>query len=189
VPVDTGGRYFYIRDENGDFWSPGWAPVRKELDGYECRHGLGYTRIYGEKNGIGGEVLIFVPQNFNGEVHKVTLSNKDSRERKIKLFSFIEWCLWNAYDDMTNFQRNFSTGEVEYEDNTIYHKTEYRERRNHYAFYSSNTDVSGFDTDRYEFIGQYNGFDAPQAVVEGQPRNSMADGWSPIASHCFDITL
>lgn len=189
VPVDSGGRYFYIREENGEFWSPTWAPVRKKLDKYECRHGLGYTRIYGERGGIGGEVLIFVPQDFNGEVHKVTISNKGSQARNIKLFSFIEWCLWNAYDDMTNFQRNFSTGEVEYENNTIYHKTEYRERRNHYAFYSANTAVDGFDTDRYEFIGRYNGFDAPQTVVEGKSRNSMADGWSPIASHCFDITL
>ncbi|NLH97747.1 MAG: glycosyl transferase [Clostridiaceae bacterium] len=189
VPVDTGGRYFYIREEDGGFWSPTWAPVRKKLDRYECRHGLGYTRIYGERGDIGGEVLIFVPQDFNGEVHKVTISNKGNRTRNIKLFSFIEWCLWNAYDDMTNFQRNFSTGEVEIEDNTIYHKTEYRERRNHYAFYSANTDVAGFDSDRYEFIGQYNGFDAPQAVVEGKSRNSVADGWSPVASHSFDITL
>jgi len=109
VPVDSGGRYFYIREENGEFWSPTWAPVRKKLDRYECRHGLGYTRIYGEKGDIGGEVLIFVPQDFNGEVHKVTISNKGSQTRNIRLFSFIEWCLWNAYDDMTNFQRNFST--------------------------------------------------------------------------------
>ena len=132
-------------------------------------------------------MLIFVPRT--GEVHKVAISNKDSQIRTIKLFSFIEWCLWNAYDDMTNFQRNFSTGEVEFENNAVYHKTEYRERRNHYAFYWSNTEAAGFDTDRYEFIGRYNGFDAPQAVVEGMSRNSMADGWSPVASHSFDITL
>ncbi len=189
VPVDNGGRYFYIREENGEFWAPGWAPVRKPLDRYECRHGLGYTRIYGERGGIGAEILLFVPQNFNGEVHKVSLVNNSNETKNIKLFSFIEWCLWNAYDDMTNFQRNFSTGEVEFENNTIYHKTEYRERRNHYAFYSSNTDVTGFDTDRYEFIGRYNGFEAPAAVIDGKSRNTLADGWSPVASHGFDITL
>ncbi|NLK86198.1 MAG: glycosyl transferase [Clostridiaceae bacterium] len=189
VPVDNGGRYFYIREENGDFWAPGWAPVRRTLDKYECRHGLGYTRIYGERSGIGAEVLLFVPQNFNGEVHKISIVNNSSESKNIKLFSFIEWCLWNAYDDMTNFQRNFNTGEVEFENNTIYHKTEYRERRNHYAFYSSNTDVTGFDTDRYEFVGRYNGFEAPKAVIEGKSMNTMADGWSPIASHGFDISL
>jgi len=82
--------------------------------------------------------------------------------------------LWNAYDDMTNFQRNFSTGEVEIEGSVIYHKTEYRERRNHYAFYSVNAKISGFDSDRDSFIGLYNGFDAP---------------WAPIASHSIEIEL
>jgi cellobiose phosphorylase len=189
VPLDNGGRYFYITDENGDFWSPGWAPVRKNLDKYECRHGLGYTRIYGERGGIGAEVLIFVPQNFNGEVQKVSVRNNSNQAKKFTLFSFMEWCLWNAYDDMTNFQRNFSTGEIELEENTIYHKTEYRERRSHFAFYSVNSDITGFDTDRNSFIGQYNGFDSPKAVVAGKSTNSMADGWSPVASHSFDIEL
>lgn len=189
VPVDNGGRYFYIRDNSGDYWCPGWSPVKKALDKYECRHGLGYTKIYGERGGIGAELLFFVPQNFNGEVQKVSIENKSGELKKITLFSFIEWCLWNAYDDMTNFQRNFNTGEVEIENNTIYHKTEYRERRNHYAFYSANTEMTGFDTDRTTFLGQYNGFDAPKAVSEGRSFNSVADGWSPIASHSFDITL
>lgn len=189
VPVDSGGRYFYIRDQKGDFWSPGWSPVKRALDKYECRHGLGYTSIYGERGGIGAEVLVFVPQNFNGEIHKVSVRNTNGGTKKITLFSFIEWCLWNAYDDMTNFQRNFNTGEVEVEDNTIYHKTEYRERRNHYAFYSANTEMTGFDTDRKSFLGQYNGFDSPKAVIAGKSTNSIADGWSPIASHSFDITL
>lgn len=189
VPVDSGGRYFYIRDDQGDFWSPGWAPVKKSLDKYECRHGLGYTRIFGERGGIAAEILFFVPQNFNGEAHKVSITNTGNSEKNITMFSFIEWCLWNAYDDMTNFQRNFNTGEVEVENNTIYHKTEYRERRNHYAFYSVNTDITGFDTDRNSFLGQYNGFDAPEAVVNGKSTNSIADGWSPIASQSFDIKL
>ncbi len=188
VPVDLGGRYFYIND-NGDFWSPGWAPVKKELDKYECRHGLGYTRITGERNGISTETLFFVPMHFNGEIHKVTVKNTSKADKKVKLFSFIEFCLWNAYDDMTNFQRNFNTGEVEIEGSTIYHKTEYKERRNHYAFYTVNSELSGYDTDRESFMGLYNGFENPNAVVQGKSNNSVAMGWSPIASHSIDVEL
>ena len=188
VPVDLGGRYFYIND-NGDFWSPGWAPVKKELDKYECRHGLGYTRITGERNGISTETLFFVPMHFNGEIHKVTVKNTSKADKKVKLFSFIEFCLWNAYDDMTNFQRNFNTGEVEIEGSTIYHKTEYKERRNHYAFYTVNSELSGYDTDRESFMGLYNGFENPKAVVQGKSNNSVAMGWSPIASHSIDVEL
>nr|8HO7_A Chain A, Cellobiose phosphorylase [Acetivibrio thermocellus]8HO7_B Chain B, Cellobiose phosphorylase [Acetivibrio thermocellus]8HO8_A Chain A, Cellobiose phosphorylase [Acetivibrio thermocellus]8HO8_B Chain B, Cellobiose phosphorylase [Acetivibrio thermocellus] len=188
VPIDMGGRYFYIYD-NGDFWSPGWSPVKRELESYECRHGLGYTKIAGKRNGIKAEVTFFVPLNYNGEVQKLILKNEGQDKKKITLFSFIEFCLWNAYDDMTNFQRNFSTGEVEIEGSVIYHKTEYRERRNHYAFYSVNAKISGFDSDRDSFIGLYNGFDAPQAVVNGKSNNSVADGWAPIASHSIEIEL
>ena len=189
VPLDLGGgRYYYLYDE-GDFWSPGWAPAKKELQSYECRHGMGYTNIKGKRNDVSTEVTFFVPLNFNGEVHKVVIKNESDKVKKLKLFSFLEWCLWNADDDDRNFQRNFSTGEVEIKGSTIYHKTEYKERRNHYAFFTVNADIAGFDSDRESFIGTYNGFDAPQAVVAGKSNNSVADGWSPCASHCLEMEL
>ena len=188
VPVDMGGRYFYINDD-GHVWNPGWSPVKTELDSYECRHGMGYTIIKGESKGIEAKVTFFVPQNFNGEIQKVTITNKTGAFKSVKLFSFLEWCLWDAQDDSTNFQRNFNTGEVEIEGSTIYHKTEYKERRDHYAFYSVNTKIMGFDTDRESFLGLYNGFGEPQTVMKGSPNNSVADGWSPIASHYIDDPL
>lgn len=188
VPMDAGGRYFYIKD--GDtVWNPGWKPTKTALDSYECRHGMNYTRIKGEKNGLRAELLFFVPLDTHAEIAKLTLTNTTDKPKTFKLFSFIEWCLWNAATDMENFQRNFSTGEVEIEGSTIYHKTEYKERRNHYAFYHVNAPIDGFDTDRESFLGLYNGFDEPQVVTEGKPRNSEAHGWSPIASHYMEITL
>ena len=198
VPMDNGGRYFYIREElptaNGQeskplIWSPGWKPMKTPLDFYECRHGMGYTRITGRKNEVEASVLFFVPLKTWAEVQKLTLTNQSQEVKKLQLFSFEEWCLWNAATDMENFQCNFSTGEVEIEGATIYHKTEYRERRNHYAFYHVNTEIQGFDTDRETFVGLYNGFNEPDAVMEGKPRNSHAHGWSPIASHYIEVEL
>ncbi len=188
VPVDNGGKYFYIKD--GDTtWSPGWKPVKTELDSYECRHGMSYTKFKSSKNGVEAQILQFIPLGFWGEIQKVSLKNSSSKPKKLKLFSFIEWCLWNAEDDMTNFQRNFSTGEVEIEDSTIYHKTEFKERRNHYAFYAVNAPIDGYDTDRESFLGLYNDFDSPDVVNEGAPKNTIAHGWSPIASHYIEIEL
>lgn len=188
VPVDTGGRYFYVVD-GYETWSPTFAPTKRELDHFECRHGLGYTKITGARGGIEVEVLYFVPLGETCEIHQVTLKNRSSRQRTLKLFSLVEFCLWNAWDDMTNFQRNFSTGEVEIDASTIYHKTEYRERRDHYAFYHVNEKIVGFDSDRESFLGTYNGFGEPDAVREGRPRNSVASGWHPIGSHCLELTL
>ena len=188
APVDNGGRYYYIND-GGEVWTPGYMPVKTKLDSYECRHGLGYTKIKSEKNGIQVEQLVFVPLKYQGEVHRLKIVNTSNCSKEITVFSFVEFCLWNAYDDMTNFQRNFSTGEVEIENSVIYHKTEYRERRNHYAFYSVNTDIDGFDSDRESFLGLYNGFDSPQVVAQGESNNSVASGWSPVGSHSKVLTL
>ena len=80
VPIDMGGRYFYIND-NGTVWNPGWSPVKTELDEYECRHGMGYTKITGKKNDLKVNVTFFVPQDYDGEVQQVGLTNEGSAEK------------------------------------------------------------------------------------------------------------
>ncbi|MCI6919673.1 MAG: glycosyl transferase [Lachnospiraceae bacterium] len=188
TPNDVNGKYFYIKD--GDtIWNPGWKPTKTELDSYECRHGIGYSRFISSKNNVQASVLAFVPMNDTCEINQVKLTNNSSSVKTLSLFSYVEWCLWNADDDMKNFQRNFSTGEVEIVDSTIFHKTEYRERRNHYAVYSVNAKIDGFDTIRDEFLGAYNGTDDPTAVKNGACTNSVASGWQPIASHQINIIL
>jgi len=188
VPTDAGGRYFYIRDGES-VWSPGWKPVKTPLDHYECRHGMNYTTVEGSKNGVTAQVLFLVPLKTRGEVQKLTLTNLSGKVKTIKLFSFVEWALWNASTDMENFQRNLSTGEVEIEGSVLYHKTEYKERRNHYAFYSVNVPIQGYDTDRESFMGLYNGFEEPRVVALGNPEMSVAHGWSPVASHYLEVEL
>ena len=188
VPLDNNGRYFYIKDGDS-VWNPGWKPMRVELDSYECRHGFGYSKISSSKNNVKADVLYMVPNGEDAEVQMLTLTNTGSAKKQISLVSFVEWCLYNALDDTTNFQRNFSTGEVEIDGSAIYHKTEYRERRNHFAFYSVNTKIDGFDTDRETFLGLHNNYDAPDTVMAGKSENTVADGWSPVASHRININL
>ncbi len=188
VPADSGGRYLYIKDNN-IIWNPSWKPSRTKLDEYSCRHGLGYTVIKGQKNGIEAEVTYFVPLGENMEIWNLALFNNTDMDKEITLFSFIEFCLWDAMDDMTNFQRNLNTGEVEVENETIFHKTEYRERRNHYAYFTCSREINGFDTSRDAFIGDYNGFENPAAVADGKCTNSVANGWYPIGAHQVNITL
>lgn len=188
IPTDTNGRYYYIKD--GDtIWNPGWQPVQTELDSYSCRHGLGYSVFTSTKNELTAELTAFVPLNNNCEINRLTLKNTSNKAKDISLFSYIEFCLWNAVDDMTNFQRNFSIGEVEIEGSAIYHKTEYRERRNHYAVYSVNTAIDGYDTDRDSFLGAYRGVNRPIVVEQGKSTNSKASGWAPIGSHNINVTL
>lgn len=188
VPTDSNGHYYYIKDEN-TFWNPGWQPVMTDLDEYSCRHGLGYSIFHSMKNGLSSYLTAFVPLGHDCEVNKLTLTNTTDKPKTFSIYSYVEFCLWNAMDDMTNFQRNLNIGEVEVADSTIYHKTEYRERRNHYAFYSVNTPIYGFDTDRDSFLGAYHSNANPEVVINDAPKNSIASGWSPIGSHCIKLTL
>ena len=188
VPADDGGRYFYIND-NGDVWNPSWKPCKAKPDSYECRHGLGYSKITSTRNRLKAEHTAFVPNGENCEVHRLVFHNISDGVKEFSLFSFVEFCLWDANDDMTNFQRNFSIGEVEVENGVIYHKTEYRERRNHYAVFAANREPHGFDTDRESFMGLYNGFHEPRAVLENKSFNSIAAGWAPVGSHRFELKL
>jgi cellobiose phosphorylase len=189
APLDEGGRYLYLRDANGDFWSPTWMPVRKPVEAYSCRHGLGYTTIHSVHAGIEAEVNYFIPLGQTLEVWDLKLTNHRPEPASLSLFSAVEFCLWDANDDATNFQRNYSIGEVEVADGVIYHKTEYRERRNHFAYFACSEPVAGYDTQREAFLGAYRGWDSPLAVEMDLSSNSIAHGWQPIGSHRNEIVM
>jgi cellobiose phosphorylase len=193
-PLDSGGRYIYLRDDDilpseSIFWSPTWQPTRQTLDSYECRHGMGYTVIRSQLAGIESQTCYFVPIGESLEVWELTLTNHRDKTVNLSIFSAIEFCLWDALDDATNFQRNYSVGEVEVLDDVIYHKTEYRERRDHFAYFACSEKLSGFDTQRDAFLGPYRGWDSPQAVEAGQTLDSIAHGWQPIGAHHVKVQL
>jgi cellobiose phosphorylase len=192
APLDVGGRYIYLRDDDAPvptFWSPTWQPTCQTLDAYECRHGMGYTNICSKLAGIVAETRYFIPLGENLEIWELTVTNHRPQTLNLSVFATIEFCLWDAMDDATNFQRNYSVGEVEVVDGVIYHKTEYRERRNHFAYFACSEKLAGFDTQRRAFLGAYRGWDAPAAVEAGRLTNSIAHGWQPIGAQHIQISL
>ena len=183
APLDLGGRYIYLRDEEtGDHWSPSWQPTQDPIDDYECRHGMGYTTIASRHAGIRVETRYFVPPGETLEIWRTRVTNERSEPARLSMFGTVEFCLWDAQDDATNFQRNYSIGEVEVEDGVIYHTTEYRERRDHFAFFACSDRAAGFDTSRDAFLGPYRGWDRPTAVERGETSGSIAHGWQPIGA-------
>jgi cellobiose phosphorylase len=190
APTDTGNRCLYLRDaETGAFWSPSWQPVRGNLEDYECRHGLGYTVIGSRTAGIETRTLYFVPLGETLEIWRASITNHRDTAARLSLFGAVEFCLWDAWDDQTNYQRNLSTGEVEVVDGVVYHTTEYRERRNHFAYFACSEELAGFDTQREHFLGPYRGWDRPVVVERGRSSGSIAHGWAPIGSHHVELEL
>ncbi|MDX1416550.1 MAG: hypothetical protein R3293_20280 [Candidatus Promineifilaceae bacterium] len=196
APLDSNGRYIYLRDNDSSavseeplFWSPSWQPVRRDLDEYECRHGLGYTTIRSRFRGIESSTRTFIPLDENLEIWELTVTNIREHAAQLSIFGTVEFCLWDAMDDAGNFQRNYSIGEVEVVDDVIYHKTEYRERRDHFAFMACSAPLAGYDTQREAFLGPYGGWDAPHVVVAGQTKNSIAHGWQPVGCQQVNLEL
>ncbi len=190
APFDLGGRYMYLRDgSNGEFWSPTWRPTQTDLEAYECRHGLSYTVISSRHHGISAEALYFVPLGTSLEVWRLRVRNGRPVPAQLSVFSSVEFCLWDAQDDATNFQRNFNIAEVEVEGSVIYHKTEYRERRDHFAYFACSMPLAGFDTQREAFLGPYRGWDRPAVVERGESAGSIAHGWAPHGSHHVRLAL
>lgn len=188
VPADTNGRYYFIK-HNDTVWTPAWQPVKTELDFYECHHGLGYSRFLASKNGIEAKLTAFVPLHETCEINQLVLTNNNNSYEELDLTSYVEFCFWNAVDDSTNFQRNLSLGEVEVCGSEIYHKTEYRERRNHFAYYTVNTEIDGFDTSRDAFLGVYGSIEKPENVFAGKSSDSIVSGGAVIGSHHIKVRL
>jgi len=187
-PLDADGFHLYVRD-GGELWNPGWQPTQTPLDDYTCRHGMGYTVIEGSRKALRVRQELFVPRGDNCLLMRVTVKNEGSAPREVSVFPYVEFCLWDAMDDSSNFQRNFSIGEVEVGGNVIYHKTEYRERRNHYALFWANRDFDGFDTSRDAFCGVYGGPAKPEAPLSGSCTGSVAHGWAPVGAMQMNLRL
>ena len=187
-PLDQDGLHVYLKSD-GEVWNIAWQPVQTELETYSCRHGLGYSVFESRKNGISAKQDMFVPRGDNCLLCRVEVTNTDDQVRRVDVFPYTEFCLWDAMDDSSNFQRNFSTGEVEVAPGVIYHKTEYRERRNHFAQLWANRVPNAFDTARDSFIGVYGSPAKPEAVFGAGCQNSIAHGWAPVGAMQFTFEL
>ena len=189
MPADIGGRFYYIKEHGKPAWNPAFLPCRTKLDSYLCRHGMGYTVFESSKDSLATSLTLFVPIGENCEIHDMTLTNRGNETKTVSIYGCMEWCLYNTVDDVQNFQRNLNIAESEVGDNVIYHLTEYRERRNHYAYYGANVKTAGYDTDRNTFLGHMRDFSDPEAIEKETSFGSRITGWYPIACHRVDVTL
>lgn len=188
LPADRPGRYLYIRDdETGKYWSPTWQPVLAELSTFECRHGLGYTKISSSHSSIRAEITFLVPLEDNLEIWMLTLKNASSETKKLTVFSYAEFCLWQAFNDLTDLQCSQGLAVAKYEDDAVNYSL--FDVSTGYAFFASNGTITGYDCDRERFIGPYRNEASPAAVERGRCFNSEAHGGNPIAATSNSVML
>ena len=198
---DQPGRFIYLRDqESGDYWNINWIPVAKKGMRWESRHGLGYTFVSSEYNGIAGEITYYVPRHDDIEVWMVRIRNTGDRPRKITSFAYVEWSLANYAFNLTEAAFSELFNETWYENGILFVTKRLWNiapmgggnpnlRWDKYAFFTSNPTPVAFDALQEEFIGLYHGWHNPLAVENGNCTNSIGDGRDTIGALQHDIDL
>lgn len=188
LPMDRPGRYIYLRDESdGHFWSPTWQPTMTKLQKYECRHGMGYTKITGLYRNISAEITYFVPVKQDFEYWLVKVKNENKHSVKLKLFTYAEFCLFDAVTDQQDVDWAQQVGQGHLEDRTIFW-TSFMKTEG-YAYFATSEKIESYDTDREKFIGLYHSETNPTAVINGECSNSRAHRGNGCASFCHELHL
>ncbi len=190
---DKPGRFLYLKDtDSGKSWSATFQPVKK-YDSYECRHGLGYTKITSSFAGIRTEAAFFVPVDKQADVWLVKITNEGKKTRRLKVFPFAEWLLgdWNAELQVRNLAVLMNEGKFDKDLKAIlaskfpWGNTPWP----YYGFMGTSLKAGGFDIDYENFIGRYGDYGNPAAVENGGCTNSEVRGGNMIGAFECPVTL
>ena len=200
--TDQWGKYLYLRDEDsGAYWSATWKPVCPHFDRYECRHGLGYSRISSVFDRIQTDLTLFVPPDAPLEIWILQVTNLGSRARNLSLWSYLEWCLGTAPDSHREFHKTFIETRFEPDHRTwLAHKRLWaidNDQGQHWnrsweatAWHSANQQMEAASGSKEAFIGQYGSVAAPGALLAGQYLQATTGRWDDaIASFCLPLAL
>jgi len=196
---DNWGKYIYIRNnKTGKFWSPTFLPVKKRLDNFKCRHGIGYTVFESEYKRIKTELTIFVPTDANLEIWDLKVSNHSGKDADLSLFTYFEWCLGSSADHHREFHRSFLETEFNENENTMFATKRLWEiplgDRGHwnidyqyYGFLSCNKKIKDYEADKEFFVGQYGDLINPAALSKKKLSKQTGKWIDPIG--CIKVDL
>ncbi len=204
IPLDQPGRYIYVHDrDKRDYWSASWQPVGKPLDQYKsvCRHGTAYTSIDSEYDNIKTETTYFVPLGKNFECWWLKVTNNDKVKRNLRLYSFVEYANnWYMHQDFWNLQYTQYILRMNEVDGILDHGINVLLPDDSGDFDSHNGNrhtflgvvgakISGYETDRDVFLGDYRSYHNPLVVEKGECSNSLAYGDNGCGVVQIDVEL
>ena len=188
IPMDRPGRYVYVRDAvTGEYWNPGYQPSATKLDSYSCRHGMGYTTLEGEYKGVTAGLTYFVPDDRDFEIWLLKVTNTLKVPKKLQIFSYAEFCFWDAILDQQNVDWAQQINQGRYDNGIITWYPHYID--NNASFFATSGDVSSYDTNLESFIGRYHSEANPIAVEQGACSNSISYRTNGVGAFCNEVEL
>ncbi len=175
------GETLYLRIHLKDgyrIFSPFFVPTLDPYDRFECRIGLGYTRIVSEFFGLRTEATLFVPLHGSCELRDIHITNISPVPLEVDAIPVVEYTHPNALMQFTNADWVPQTMVSKCVDDggfkiMLQYPFMFRDVRINYL--ASNLPASSFETDRKRFLGanEYGTFQAPLGLL--QPELSSLD--------------
>jgi cellobiose phosphorylase len=186
-------RLIYVRDnDSGEFWNVGWEPVCKDYTSYDCTHGLGYTTIKSETEGVLASFRIFVPPGDDPvELWSLRLENHSGRERNLSIYVYnqIQFAYKWGYDSYGDMFYRHSWWDKDLNSLVANKHPYYRPHDFLVGFMAADVPIIGFEGTRDAFIGTYSNLKSPRAVVEGKCTNTPGSSDATIMAAQFDMAL
>jgi cellobiose phosphorylase len=197
---DDWGKYVYIADaDSGEVWSPARQPSGENLQNYRVRHGMGYSVIEARLGSMFSEMTYTVAMNDPCELWILRLTNRGDTERKLNLYSYLEWNLGAAPDWHREFHRIFIDVQFHKEHNALLAKKvlwdipgtppHWNRSWPYVAFHSASIEASGFDGDKKSFVGRNGRTSLPQAVRSGKMAGNQGRWVDAIASLGVEVRI
>jgi cellobiose phosphorylase len=179
---DFKGETLYLRIKTGAGWkvlSPFFVPALDPYDRFECRVGLGYTRIISEMHGLRSDVIIFVPLDGLVEVRDIKITNLGTEPIEVDAIPLVEYTHPDALKQFTNADwvpQTMQSAVVSDGEFTILVQYPFMNRDRQINTLTSNYPASSFESDRKVFLGdnEYGTFRAPRAFDRPELNNSLA---------------
>jgi cellobiose phosphorylase len=151
--------YLRIRQAGGyRVISPFFVPCLTPDQRFECRVGLGYTRIVSEIDGIETDATIFVPRGAAVELRDIRITNRSGAPLDLDAIPVVEYTHFDALKQFTNADWVPQTMQSDLHEAAggVKLLAQYAFMRKGTAenYFTSNLPASSFESERQHFLGQ-----------------------------------
>lgn len=180
---DFKGETLYVRihQKTGyKVFSPFFVPTLDKYTKYECHVGLSYQRIISEFYGIRTQVTIFVPHNSNVVIRDIEITNISKEPVTLDVIPVVEYSHFDALKQFTNADwvpQTMTVDAITDKHGQVIHKQyAFMKRDTAVNYFTSNTPVDSWETDRKQFLGdnEYGTWKNPLALQKAHLSNYEA---------------
>jgi len=183
--LDPAGELFFVRDlDTGEHWSltPGPRPGEAV---YAVRHGQGSSSFSHTRGDLSQRMRVAVDPKDPVKIWHVTLHNKSTQRRSLRVYAYAEWVLGNHREGLrTSTITNFRS-----EARACLARNPFSPLSQARGFLVSTAAVRSFTADREDFFGRFASRGSPLALTGPGLSGRSGHGLDPCSAFEVEVTL